>query len=113
MTRPGPGKFEGNESLEISELLHDIVSDGWFDDQLGDVETFGWHALITDVKALSHYDMHWPIKDVKDAYIVSEDNYGFFTYKEFELKTHAWNFWKGLTQEYLEFVNIGDEVTVL
>ena len=47
MTRPGPGKFEGNDSLEMSEVLYAWVQNGLVDDQTGEVDgPAGWHALI-------------------------------------------------------------------
>src|SRR5574338_726409 len=102
MTRPGPGKFEGNASLEISEALYAIVQDGMQDDEIGDVESFGWHALITDFDPYDEDGNY--LWGAKPAYIVLEDNNGFFSYQEFDLNTQARRAWKMLTQEYLELM---------
>jgi hypothetical protein len=119
MTRPGPGKFEGNESLEVSEYLYDIIGDGMQDDEIGDVETSGWSALITDADKFNAAESHWPIQDedgrvinVKPAYIVHETNYGFFTYVGFDLNTQARRVWRDLTQEYLADMSGDEMVTV-
>lgn len=112
MTRPGPGKFEGNESLEVSEYLYDIIGDGMQDDEIGDAEFFGWHALITDADKNIPLD-HVTVKDVKPAYIVVEDSYGFFTYREFDLNTQARRAWLDVTREYLALTGDDEEVTVL
>jgi hypothetical protein len=119
MTRPGPGKFEGNESLEVSEMLYSIIGDGMQDDEIGDVESFGWHALITDADK-NIPDDFWPLQDesgkvieVQPAYIVLEDNYGFFSYRGFDLNTQARNVWKSITQEYLALMDETDGVSVL
>lgn len=127
MTRPGPGKFEGNESLEVAEFLNDIAGSGMTDDQIGDVESFGWHALITDLdwfktrddlQGYSNSGMTWDelgnLKDaLKPAYIVLEDNNGFFTYREFDSNDEARAEWKAITQEYLELMDNTDGVSVL
>lgn len=120
MTRPGPGKFEGNESLEVSEMLYAIIGDGMQDDEIGDVESFGWHALITDADK-NIPDDHWPMQDketgkvieLQPAYIVLEDSSGFFSYRGFDLNTQARNVWKSITQEYLEWNDDTDGVSVL
>ena len=119
MTRPGPGKFEGNESLEVAEMLYAMVGDGMQDDEIGDVQSFGWHALITDADKNIPED-HWPMQDedgrvleVKPAYIVLEDNNGFFSYRGYDLNTLARRAWKDITQEYLALMDDTDGVSVL
>lgn len=112
MTRPGPGKFEGNESLEVSEYLYDIVGDSMQDDEIGDVETFGWYALITDADENLPLE-RFPLPGLKPAYIVVEDSNGFFSYTEFDLKTQAWRAWKQITSDYLSLMIPDDEVSVL
>lgn len=74
MTKPGPGKFEANESEEIAEALYSLCGESFFNEQYGDVEHGGWYALFTHVT---------PIGGHTRSYIVEEDNNGFFTYEEF------------------------------
>lgn len=112
MTRPGPGKFEGNESLEVSEYLYAIVGDGMQDDEIGDVQSFGWHALITDADKKIPLDFV-TIRDVQPAYIVLEDNNGFFSYRGFELNTLARLAWRDITLEYLALMDDTEMVSVL
>jgi hypothetical protein len=119
MTRPGAGKFEGNESLEVSEYLYETTMNGLVDDEIGDVESFGWHALVTgiddDLDLLDVITGNIPdnLVDLKPAYIVSEDNNGFFTYGEFESSDEARAEWKDITQEYLALMSDNGEVSVL
>lgn len=111
MTRPGPGKFEGNPSLEISEALYAIVGNGGHDDEIGDVQSFGWHALITE---FDPYDEDGNfLWDAKPAYIVLEDSNGFFSYQEFDLNTLARRAWKDITQEFLALMDDTEGVSVL
>lgn len=113
MTRPGPGKFEGNDSLEVSEYLYETVMSGLFDDEIGEAEFFGWHALITDIDKDDPLDK-WPLTpDLKPAYIVVQDSFGFFTYKGFDLNTQARNVWRDITLEYARFWNGDDEVSIV
>jgi hypothetical protein len=112
MTRPGPGRFEGNESLEVSEYLDEMAGISLFDDQVGEVDTFGWYALFTDVDK-DPLD-HWPNNpDLKPAYIVDVDGNGFFSYRGFELNTQARRAWQDITQEYLAEMVDDERVLVL
>jgi hypothetical protein len=88
--KPGPGKFEGNHSLKLSEELHDIVGNGACNEDLGDVQDFGWFGLI-----LTH--------DNGKSYIVSEDSNGFFRYREYDTEDLAQEAWKGIEREYSIF----------
>ena len=89
MTRPGPGKFEGNASLELSEVLYAWVQNGLVDEQCGSVDTIGWHALILVADGDEAYDQ---IREADPEVVTSpelgilvhEDNNGFFTYEIFE-----------------------------
>jgi hypothetical protein len=60
-----PGKFEACESVKVAEVLSGILGNGFADLELGDVETFGYYALI---------------RGKRYAFITEEDNFGFFTY---------------------------------
>lgn len=117
MTKPGPGKFEGNESLEISEFLYIMAPS----DTLGTIDEFGWHGLVDGIDDIFKTINENPfilemreldliddddsvIRDIKPAYIVDEDSNGFFTYTGFDSNEAARKAWKRLTDEYLVFV---------
>lgn len=63
-TKRYPGKFEGNYSEWVAEHLYNVSLDGC-DDDVGDVEGFGWYGLI---------------RGRRYGFIVSEDGQGFFDY---------------------------------
>lgn len=84
MTKPGPGKFEANESEEIAEALYDLTLGSWFNEQYGDVEHGGWYALFINVT---------PTGGHTSNYIVEEDNNGFFTYQEYASEEEAYARW--------------------
>lgn len=120
MSRPGPGKFEGNESLEVSEYLYDIIGDSMQDDEIGDVESFGWHALITDIPSFRStldplQNELYEMKNVEfqPAYIVLEDNDGFFTYRGFDSNDEARQTWSEIVQIYLHGTDNSDGVSVI
>ena len=77
------GKFEGCTNQDIAQKLHDLSLNGC-DEELGDVETFGWHALI-------------------GSYIISEDNQGFFSYTQYDNKVKAREAWLKLEADYQKF----------
>lgn len=84
-----PGKYEGCESAMVGRILSE-----WQDEELGDVQDFGWYGLIKGKR-------YW--------FIVSEDNYGFVDYvsgtpEEIQKK------WDTLEDEYSEFCE-GDKVS--
>lgn len=84
MTKPGPGKFEANESLEIAEALYSYSLGGFVDEQFGSVDENGyWEGLI------QNHIMNGPL--MKPGYIVIEDNLGFFTYQIFDSHEEAWS----------------------
>lgn len=80
MTRPGPGKFEFNDSVEISEYLYNATLEQQLDDSFGDSSTGnGWFALFLNVT---------PGLDVagdngSHNYIAEEQTSGFFYYEEY------------------------------
>lgn len=76
---PGPGKFEGNASLTISEYLYDIVNTSGADEFFGSVDENGWYGLIQ--YAEDGYTGHIPIAF---HYIVYEDANGFFSYQGYD-----------------------------
>lgn len=83
MTRPGPGKFEGNESLEIATALYEIGLAGDFEDDLYTDD--GYLNLVFDggEDALN-----------APAYITKEAEDGSFTYiayTDVEAARDEWN----------------------
>lgn len=77
MTKPGPGKFETCESLEIAEELYNILGISGQEKDWGDLSGGTGHfiALIPDVNGKS--------------YITDEDEYGFFEYYTFDSPEEA------------------------
>ena len=59
------GKYEANKSEWLAQILHEITLNDGHSDEVGDVNTYGWFALI---------------KGKLHDYIVCEDNRGFFSY---------------------------------
>lgn len=90
MTRPGPGKFEGNSSIEASEVLHAWVQNGLVDKQTGEVDgPVGWHAQINVADGDEAYAQLLEaesdlVTSPELGILVHEDNYGFFTYEVYE-----------------------------
>jgi hypothetical protein len=82
------GKFEACANQELAEKLYDITLDGGCDAELGDVQDFGWYGLI--------------IEDDK-AYIVNENNDGFFTYTEYTSMLAARKAWLNIEADYNDF----------
>lgn len=88
---PRPGKFEG--SGKLGEALHEMVSDSSFlDDELGDVNDFGWYGLVIDAKVPGHRGMIHAI--------VNEDSLGFFDVTVYPSKAKAHTAWDRLKDEY-------------
>lgn len=83
MTRPGPGKFQNNESLEIAEALYSML--GEENDSYGDSSSgLGWYGLFTDIDVLvDGVSSPYP-EGMQANYIVEEDTNGFFTYEGFD-----------------------------
>lgn len=61
--KPYPGKFEGNRSQALAEVVYNITLDGCCDD-LGDVEGYGYYAFV---------------RGKRYGFIVSEDSNGFIS----------------------------------
>ena len=80
MTRPGPGKYEGNETLEVCEALYELLGISGQISDFGDVTEAGHFVALLegDGKTLP-----------KAYYITDEDSYGFFTYYEFDSMEEA------------------------
>jgi hypothetical protein len=84
MTKPGPGKFEFNESQEESEILYEHSLDGCHLN-FGESDYLGWYVLINttdftdEEKELCAYA----------SYICKEDSQGFFTIIPYDTTTRA------------------------
>jgi len=85
---PGPGKFEANLSLNLSEALYAIVNVSGADEFIGSVDERGWYGIIRWFEGKSRH------------FIVEEDNNGFFTYREFSDMDDANKIWNGIVEEY-------------
>lgn len=91
---PYRGKFEG--SGKLGEALHEMVSDSSFlDDELGDVNDFGWYGLVIDAKVPGHRGMIHAI--------VNEDSQGFFDVTVYPSKAKAHTAWDRVKDEYDTF----------
>jgi hypothetical protein len=88
-----PGKFEGNPDPELAEKLCNAMAD----DDLGDVETFGWYGLIKG------------IDDDEDWFIVNEDSQGFFTIIAQGDSSTILPRWDRLQGEYSSFMEESEE----
>lgn len=111
MTRPGPGKFEGNDSAELSEILYAWVQNGLLDDQIGDVEELGWHGFVYIADGDEAYEQVREadpsvVTSPELGFVLHEDNNGFFTYEVFESSGAARIVFDEWVQEY------GNEVEV-
>lgn len=85
---PGPGKYEGNASLSLAEYLRDISMELGVDENYGFVDEGGWFGIMRnlDKPTIEQHlrDAYGTEPDVNWHYIISEDNYGFFTYRGYD-----------------------------
>jgi hypothetical protein len=87
------GKFEGCADSKLAERLYSITMESGQDDEIGDVQTFGWYAIIKNLGGIGKFK----------SYIVNEDNYGFFTYTEFNTVKEAGAEFHSLVSDYEQF----------
>lgn len=87
-----PGKFEGNASQLVAEVLHNVTLDGGYDRECGDVETT-WYALINGKR---------------HSWIVAEDSQGFVTYVQYRDMFEADNDFDTIESEIAEFETAED-----
>lgn len=94
MRARNPGKFEG--AGDLGEELYEAIGDSSFlDEELGDVEGFGWYGLMVNFEAEAEgRTVH---------VIVHEDSQGFFDYEEYDTAAQARRAWKKLEREYEKF----------
>jgi hypothetical protein len=99
--KPGPGKYEGNEWLSVAEYLDSICGNGMYEEQYGDAEeSAGWNALVF-VDPLSLPEEYPMVAGkLKPAYIVNQDNNGFFSYTEFDSEDEARDKYRADLAEY-------------
>jgi hypothetical protein len=86
------GKFEGNTDEKLAEYLHQISLDGC-DEELGDVQSFGWYGLLLQLSG----------KGKLKSYIIHEDEQGFFDYCTYNTQVQAKEDWANLEADYEEF----------
>lgn len=83
-----PGKYEGTENQRVAEYLNTLALDGNFEEQYGSVvePPFIWEALMLidkpNAEAFLGEPMDW-------AYIIWEDEHGFFSYIGFDTEEEA------------------------
>lgn len=104
MTKPGPGKFEGNTSLEVAETLYEWLGEGSADEECGDVDGYGSYYALFDVDGA---DVDAPEGMRGKAYVTEECSQGFFTYLEFDsfYKTEAESAYRIREHDYEVFVD--------
>ena len=95
----GPGKFEGNYNREFAEAIHDVFMNGFGDEELGDVQDFGWYGLADD---LSEYGIKIDGKLVVGA-IANEDNSGFFGVETYTSEKQLKDAWNAIEKDYEKF----------
>lgn len=66
-----PGKFQGE--LEATQELYDMVGAGWAHEEVGDVSSGGYYALLVNI----------PYGRKLVSAILSEDGYGFVSARYF------------------------------
>lgn len=100
MTKPGPGKFQANRSLEESQILYEHSLDGSHPD-FGESDGFGWFIFI-DTEGFTGLE-----KSVctSPAYICREDSQGFFEVAWFNSVEDAHTEWARLEAEYNDYIN--------
>lgn len=85
--KKNPGKYEGNSSQLVAQVLDNVIGNGFADEEIGSVDELNHYALI--------HGKRW-------SYIVETDNFGFVSYdigkrEEIEKK------WEEIVREYDEF----------
>lgn len=88
MSKPGPGKFEGNASLELSEVLYAWVQNGLVDDQCNPQEDH-WTGFVYIADGDEAYTQVREadasvVTSPELGFVLHEDANGFFTYEVYE-----------------------------
>jgi hypothetical protein len=89
-----PGKFEGCYSEWLGEVLYEVTMLTGEDESLGEVDGFGWYALI--------HGKRW-------SWIVHEDSQGFFDYDQYKSKMEAVSVWCDIQDDYDDFIDDADD----
>jgi len=85
--KPNLGKFEGCGDDRLAQILYKTECN----EEMGSVMDLGWYGLII-------HRNH--------AYIVEEDNFGFFDYTRYESIPDAVAEWKYMGKRYDEYYNM-------
>jgi hypothetical protein len=101
--KSGPGKFEGG--TDLNKYLYKLTMDSAQDEDLGDVEGFGWYGLFNGVGVRDG-----ETGEIVTIYaIVSEDNQGFFDVYEYDTEKELMEAWEELQDEYEKWEESGEE----
>lgn len=116
-----PGKFEGE--LRISEFVWDLTLEGFADEELGDVQDFGYYSLVSlgpeavDDIARAAREANVELTPAErqlirenSGAIVSEDNYGFVHVEYYDSKKKLDQSWSRLEESYRGFTMEDDEL---
>ncbi|MGL5936215.1 MAG: hypothetical protein ACRCZI_11415 [Cetobacterium sp.] len=86
-TKLRPGKFEGNRSQLLAQVIYQASLDG-ANDELGDTDGFGFYALV---------------QGKRYAFILCEDTQGFVSV-QYGDKSKMMRMWAELETEYYDWV---------
>lgn len=85
----GPGKYEGE--LYLTKY---VSEEGFYDEELGDVEGFGWYGLINGLKVKREGPFYG---------IISENNQGFVSGAWYKTEKEMKNKWNEIENDYEVF----------
>jgi hypothetical protein len=81
-----PGKYEGNKSQLLAQVLDNVIGNGFADEEIGECDSMGHFALV---------------QGKRYSYIVETDNYGFVSYVYGTKKEMVERF-EGIVKDYEE-----------
>lgn len=91
----GPGKYEGE--LFLTKYASEA---GSYDEELGDVEGFGWYGLINGLEVKGQGPFYG---------IISENNQGFVSGAWYKTEKEMRNKWSEIESDYEDFMSEGEE----
>ena len=96
----GLSKFEGNDNYAgVAQYIYQLSLDGGLDDELGDVDGFGWYGRFAGL-----------IKSKGPFYaICSEDSQGFFDVEWFDTLENLDSKWSQIEADYQTYMDESDE----
>lgn len=94
----GPGKFEGAYNEAFAEAVHNEFGEGFGDEELGDVQDFGWYGRV-DISEYKIKEDGSPIVGV----IAYEDNFGFFSTTRYHNKKEFEKAWASIEADYQKY----------